>query len=78
MSKLDIVQFDNGQYAVRRKFLWFTSFLSPLSGHWWSNRNRVMDYCMISDLKQAHKLKARHELKIKRVVNEKANRDREG
>lgn len=68
--KLEIVEFANGKFAVRKKrFLRSDLYYSKFETHTWSDPTEVMAYCAVNTLEEAKNILYKVTLKVKQVHN---------
>lgn len=53
--KLELVQFKNGTYGIRKRTLFGYKFLSRSREYWW-NLHYVLDFCQFDSLEDARKI----------------------
>jgi len=70
MAKLEIVQFSDGKYAIRKKSFWSgTEYLDLInSRYYWSISNRYFKDCISGDFEEIKKVYCRIKNKPK-VIN---------
>lgn len=66
---MKIVQFEDGRYALRTYWFFCWHFKSLRTGYSWSNRQRVIDFCLTGDYEKVKKLYQQNTMKCIIIKN---------
>lgn len=67
---MKIVQFEDGNYALRTYWLFGWHFKSLTANYNWKGRQQVINYCLTPDYEKIKKLSQQKRMKYKIIENE--------